>query len=578
MSESTLISPFLNNTEDPLLGIRLGDYEVLERVGVGGMGVVYRGVQPVINKRVAIKVLKPEFASDPAQVQRLVTEAQLVNAVAHRNIIDIFGFGQVPDGRHYIVMEFLEGEALDVWMKSRVPMNPLDVVEMLTEICVPLFAAHQAGVIHRDLKPSNIFRVRQADGTVYLKLLDFGLSKRAVSIDGRTAQTSMTQVAGTPDYMAPEQARGKDISPATDLYALGVMTWQMLVGRLPFIGETAMDVMMKQVHETAIAPSRMRSGIPPELDALVLHLMAKEPQDRPSSAEAMRAELKRIGRDLQNEAHEDSTHPSFDRLASTLVETDAEDLVGHGAPPSSSTDAGRTQPLPTLSPDVLAALEAPATPAASPAVPRRSLATGAVARAVTDNRLGADGNSPTTEKASQTRRSQRIILLLAFSVALVGAIAWALTHGRSESVPVVPPPHVDPPPLPVNVKPKPKPTPPVNPPVKPVNVVEVKPPQIEVVKPPPVEVVKPAVDPVRPAPVRQPPPPLDFSEQDLRIKVNQLQRKLKVLTPPGAEVDPTLLRFLNKRAQEAKAANTRAERVKAMQGLESFEKQFLSNQ
>jgi serine/threonine protein kinase len=284
---------------DALVGQQLGDYQVLEPIGEGGMGLVYRGVQPIIKKRVAIKVLRAEFASDPAQVKRLVSEAEAVNSISHRNIIDIFGLGQLPDGRQYIIMEYLEGQPLDAYLRTRGSLPPLEVVELLIDICGPLFAAHNAGVVHRDLKPSNVFLVQQPDGTRYLKLLDFGLAKKGVQLDGRTSQTSATQIAGTPDYMAPEQCRALDISARTDLYALGVMAWQMCVGRLPFNGPTPMDVMMRHVSEPPIPPSLFAPGIPTALDALVLALMQKDPDARPSSAESVRQQLKHIGQQLR---------------------------------------------------------------------------------------------------------------------------------------------------------------------------------------------------------------------------------------------------------------------------------------
>ena len=338
---------------DPLLGQQLGDYQVLSIIGEGGMGLVYRGIQPVIKKRVAIKVLRAEFASDPAQVKRLVSEAEAVNSISHRNIIDIFGLGQLPDGRHYIIMEFLDGEPLDRHLRLHAPLPALEVVELLIDICGPLFAAHSAGVIHRDLKPSNVFLVHQPDGTRYLKLLDFGLAKKGVTLDGRTSQTSQTQIAGTPDYMAPEQCRGLDISPRTDLYALGVMAFQMLTGKLPFEGPTPMDVMMLQVSGSAVAPSTVRPGVPPEVDALVLWLLKKDPEARPASAEVVRTELKRLGLQLRagHAVHTTRTwtgeQPAFD--ASKYKPAVPDEGVAPAAPPEPAAAALQDAPPPRRS-------------------------------------------------------------------------------------------------------------------------------------------------------------------------------------------------------------------------------------
>ncbi len=281
---------------DPLIGTMVGDYQVIEPVGEGGMGVVYRGVQPVIKKRVAIKVLKPQVAGDEQQVRRLIAEAESVNAIGHRGIIDIFGLGTLPDGRPYVVMEFLEGDPLDLWMQhqpgGRVPL--LTALELLLEVCAPLSAAHRANVIHRDLKPSNVFVCRQADGTRFLKILDFGLAKRAVGLDGNTKQTSQSVVSGTPDYMAPEQARGLSISPRSDLYALGVMAFELFTGRVPFVGATPMDVMVAHVGTPPPSPSSLEPSLPPELEALVLRLLAKAPEDRPQTVEEVRNALEDV--------------------------------------------------------------------------------------------------------------------------------------------------------------------------------------------------------------------------------------------------------------------------------------------
>jgi len=294
--ETTLPSPD-PAPKDPLIGQKLGDYEVHHVVGEGGMGIVYRGLQPLIQKKVAIKVMRREVASDPLTVKRFLSEAQAVTAIGHRNIIDVFTLGQLPDGRPYIVMEFLEGVPLDKYLKERAPLAPNEAVELLLEIVTPLCAAHAAGIIHRDMKPSNVFLVKQSDGARYLKLLDFGLAKR--SFDGHSAQTSGMVVTGTPDYMSPEQARGADVSPRSDLYSLGVMAFEMLTGTIPFTGATPMDVLIKHVQEPAPKPSSRLDSVPPPLDALVLSLMEKQPSARMSPAEKVRAELLRLKENLR---------------------------------------------------------------------------------------------------------------------------------------------------------------------------------------------------------------------------------------------------------------------------------------
>ncbi|WP_371878235.1 protein kinase domain-containing protein [Myxococcus landrumensis] len=285
--------------KDPLIGLKLGEYELRARIGVGGMGLVYEGIQPLIGKRVAVKVLRPELAHSTEQVERLLAEARAVNAIRHRGIIDIFGFGQVPDGRQYIVMEYLEGQPLDAVLveKNRLPLD--EALPILDEVLAALAAAHGAGVVHRDLKPSNIFLVRQPDGSRYVKVLDFGLAKRGQGPTGRTAQTRTDMVVGTPEYMAPEQARGQEVGPMTDLYALGVVTFEMVTGRLPFTGTSPVDLLMKHVEARPPRPSEFVPDLPPALDAFILQMLTKDPEARPNSADPLRQQLNKLRRSLR---------------------------------------------------------------------------------------------------------------------------------------------------------------------------------------------------------------------------------------------------------------------------------------
>ncbi|WP_223749277.1 serine/threonine protein kinase [Myxococcus sp. XM-1-1-1] len=292
---------------DPLIGLKLGEYELRARVGVGGMGLVYEGIQPLIGKRVAVKVLRPELAHSTEQVERLLAEARAVNAIRHRGIIDIFGFGQVPDGRQYIVMEYLEGQPLDAVLSERTRLPVLEALPILDEVLAALAAAHGAGVVHRDLKPSNIFMVHQPDGSRYVKVLDFGLAKRGQGPTGRTAQTRTDMVVGTPEYMAPEQARGQEVGPMTDLYALGVVTFEMVTGRLPFIGSSPVDLLMKHVEARPPRPSEFVPDLPPALDAFILQMLTKDPEARPNSADALRQQLHKLRRSLRSTTHSNAS-------------------------------------------------------------------------------------------------------------------------------------------------------------------------------------------------------------------------------------------------------------------------------
>jgi serine/threonine-protein kinase len=280
-------------------GQKLGDYEVHELLGQGGMGEVYGGEQPVIGKKVAIKVLKAEIAEQPENVQRMLSEARSVNAIRHRSIVDIFNFGTLPDGRPYLVMEYLEGVPLDAMLRKRGSLTPVEVTEFLEEICSALSAAHARGIVHRDLKPGNIFLV--SDGTPrgrYVKLLDFGLAKGEPSSNS-TKQTMAGTVVGTPDYIAPEQAKGGLISPRTDIYSLGVVAFEMVTGGLPFTAESTLELMMAHIQSPVPRASSRMGAVPQALDDLVFSMMAKSPEDRPKSAEVVRLEFARIRRDLR---------------------------------------------------------------------------------------------------------------------------------------------------------------------------------------------------------------------------------------------------------------------------------------
>jgi serine/threonine-protein kinase len=285
---------------DPVIGTEVSGYRVKSRLGVGGMGIVYEGEQPLIGKRVAIKVLRHEIAADPEIVRRLVAEARAVNQVGHRGIIDVFGVGELADGRQCIVMELLDGEPLEAVLqayRTRGNLMPLlDALVILEEICSALAAAHTAGVIHRDLKPSNIFLCTQRDGTRYVKLLDFGIAKLGVL--GNTPSTRASMMVGTPGFMAPEQVNSGVVSPALDLYAAGVIAFELFAGRPPFEADSLMGLLV--AHSTRPPPSLrdFTPTLPEALEQLVGRLLAKKPEDRPASAEEVGLALSRVRREL----------------------------------------------------------------------------------------------------------------------------------------------------------------------------------------------------------------------------------------------------------------------------------------
>ncbi len=270
-------------------GTMVGEYRVDRKLGAGTFGDVYAGEQPVIGKRVAIKLLHRKLSSDAEVVSRFVAEARAVNRIRHRHIIDIFSFGMLGDSRHYFVMELLDGLTLGELL-GREHVLPLDVaLPIFRGIASGLDAAHEAGITHRDLKPDNVFLAVEKDGSYFAKLLDFGVAKLAgEDVAHRTA----TGIAiGTPRYMSPEQCRGKKIDHRADIYSLGALIHEVLTGKPLFDGDGAMDIFFKHTAEPPTPMSQVRPELPPELDAPVLAMLAKKPKERPDSAGAAVKEL-----------------------------------------------------------------------------------------------------------------------------------------------------------------------------------------------------------------------------------------------------------------------------------------------
>jgi serine/threonine-protein kinase len=265
-------------------GTLVGEYRVTHKLGEGGMGVVYAGIHPEIGKRVAIKILGPQAGAYPDLIRRFKEEARAVNKIRHPNIIDVFAFNQLPDGRHYFVMEYLDGESLT----DRLARGPMDFTEMrrlLGQICSALHAAHEAGVVHRDLKPDNIWVATQTMSESRIKLLDFGIAKLS---DVTSASATRSGVPmGTPLYMPPEQGLGRVVDRRADVYALGVLLYQVFAGTLPFYGASGYEIVLKHVTEPPVPPSRHRPVWPKEMEAIILDCLEKDPSKRPASAKLL---------------------------------------------------------------------------------------------------------------------------------------------------------------------------------------------------------------------------------------------------------------------------------------------------
>jgi serine/threonine-protein kinase len=259
-----------------------GKYRIERLIAVGGMGAVYLGTHIKLRKRVAIKVLNPQLSSPP-MVERFHREAITASQIGHEGIAQVTDIGTSNDGEPFLVMEYLEGESLASRLRTTGPLALEDACELGCSILSPLAAAHRAGIIHRDLKPDNVFLVRQSRGEM-VKLLDFGIS-RASGLESEFRLTTTGLVLGTPYYMSPEQARGEsEITPAADLYAFGVILYEMLIADVPIRAENYNQLMYRVMMSDFARPRDKRPDLPEPLERIILQAMAQMPEDRQASA------------------------------------------------------------------------------------------------------------------------------------------------------------------------------------------------------------------------------------------------------------------------------------------------------
>ena len=351
-------------------GTLVGDYRVIQKLDEGGMGTVYEGVHPVIGKRVAIKLLHPHVARQEVSVARFIQEARAVNAIGHREIVDIFGFGKFTDGRQYIVMEFLKGRHLLAFLNENGPLEPLKACPLVRRIAGALEAAHEKGVIHRDLKPENVFLLPTKARTwpPGMKLLDFGLAKLVEDKFREGPQTRMGATVGTPYYMAPEQCRGRTVDPRTDVYALGVMFYEMITGRVPFYDEQPVDVLYMHLTKEPDPPS-LWADVAHPIEKLILDCMSKPPELRPSTMNAVIARIEHVERKLAEEDEGDDS--SFADLLATTAQLLGAPSSEQTAKPESETLASPShhQQVPAQAPPAPALPDSPSSRAGGPPDP-----------------------------------------------------------------------------------------------------------------------------------------------------------------------------------------------------------------
>jgi eukaryotic-like serine/threonine-protein kinase len=269
-----------------LIGATVGEYVLDEAIGEGGFGAVFRAHHPMIGKVAAVKVLSSAFSGNAELSKRFINEARVVNRINHRNIVDIFAFGQLPDGRQYFVMELLEGKSLgaQLALRGRLPLE--EALPIFQAVASAVDAAHEAGVVHRDLKPDNVFLAHDGVNRTIVKLLDFGIAKIEQG-PGASNQTRPGQVLGTPSYMSPEQARGRPIDGRSDVYSFGALVHRCLTGRSLFFGLGAVDVALAHINEKPPPMSAACPDLPTGFDAVVLAALQKSPDARPQTLGAV---------------------------------------------------------------------------------------------------------------------------------------------------------------------------------------------------------------------------------------------------------------------------------------------------
>ncbi|MCA9603757.1 MAG: phosphate/phosphite/phosphonate ABC transporter substrate-binding protein, partial [Myxococcales bacterium] len=337
------------------------------QIGEGGMGAVYEAMHTGLGTKIAIKILSEQLAENPTFVRRFRREARAAAAVQHENVVAVTDTGEDDNGVPFIIMELLEGETLAATLRRERVLIPQVAAEVTVQMLRGLGAAHESGVIHRDLKPGNIFLARQADGTYRVKVLDFGISKFAADVSNLNVTVEGT-IVGTPNFMAPEQVMGKhDVDGRADLYAVGVMMYRMLTGKLPYAGTSSKEVYDKIIQGNPLKPHQIRPDIPAALENAVVKAMARKAADRFQTADEFVEALRAAVPSLET----GTSRPSLPHIPSS--DFDSEGIFPNDEPASKTSLPTRSD-RPKSTQDSLRRVTTPLAPAYVPEIEPKSSA------------------------------------------------------------------------------------------------------------------------------------------------------------------------------------------------------------
>lgn len=273
---------------DPRIGTTLGRFRIDDRLGDGATGTVYKATELTLNRPVALKVVHSRLARDRATTKRFHREARAASHVKHPNCVEIFDVDVTEEGVPYLAMAYVEGVDLATILDQEMPLDTKRTVRIIKQVCHALAAAHEKGLIHRDIKPENIM-VSQKPNPDSVKVLDFGIVKLLARspVDSDSFETLAGKVCGTPEYMSPEQAQGSTIDGRSDLYAIGILLYELLTGQVPFEGKGPIQVIRQHLMNSPQPPSELLPGLHPKLEHLILWLLTKNPQQRPPDAKTV---------------------------------------------------------------------------------------------------------------------------------------------------------------------------------------------------------------------------------------------------------------------------------------------------